>query len=70
MHIQTVHINASNSGIGFVDSITLNTGITYDSLANAGSPFATNGSFSAGDYIFEANLVVNAVVVTANRFRL
>ena len=38
--------------------------------ANAGSPFATNGSFSAGDYIFEANLVVNAVVVTANRFRL
>ena len=27
-----VHINASNSGIGFVDSITLNTGITYDSL--------------------------------------
>jgi hypothetical protein len=60
-----VHVNASNSGIGFVDSITLNTGITYDNLANAGSPFATNGQFSAGDYIFEANLVVNAVVVTA-----
>jgi hypothetical protein len=60
-----VHVNGSNSGIGFVDSVTLNTGITYDNIANAGSPFAANGGFSAGDYIFEANLVVNAVVVTA-----
>jgi|TARA_R110000764_G_scaffold350_2_gene1445 hypothetical protein len=60
-----VHVNGSNAGIGFVDSITLNTGVSYDNLANAGSPFATNGSFSAGDYVFEANLVVNAVVVTA-----
>mgnify|MGYP003634561310 CR=1 FL=1 len=60
-----VHIQGSNAGIGFVDSVTINTGITYGNLANAGSPFAANGGFSAGDYVFEANLVVNAVVVTA-----
>jgi len=59
-----VIINGANSGIGFVDSITIDTGITIDSVANSGTPFAANGDFSVGDYIFECNLVVNSVVVT------
>ena len=59
-----VHVNASNSDIGFVDSITIDTGVTYNTLANSGTPFATNGAFVAGQYIFEANVVVKDIVVT------
>lgn len=58
-------IDGSNSGIGFVDNITVDTSLVYGSSANAGTPFATNGQFSNGNYIYEANLIVNAVVVTA-----
>jgi hypothetical protein len=59
-----VHVNGSNSGIGFVDSVTIDTSIGINNIANSGMPFAANGTFSAGDYIFEANLVVNSIAVT------
>jgi len=59
-----VHVNASNSDIGFVDSITIDTLVGFDSLANSGPPFATAGGFVAGQYIFEANVVVKDVIVT------
>lgn len=63
--MSNVHAEGSNSGIGFVDSITIDTGIGINNRANSGSPFAANGGFAAGQYIFEANLVVNSVAVTA-----
>ena len=59
-----VHVNGSNSGVGFVDSISIDTSIGINNIANSGMPFAANGTFSAGDYIFEANLVVNSIAVT------
>ena len=59
-----VHVNGSNSGVGFVDSVTIDTKIGINNIANSGMPFAANGTFSAGDYIFEANVVVNSIAVT------
>ena len=59
-----VHVFGSNSGVGFVDSVTIDTGVGITNQANAGFPFAANGQFRAGDYIFEANLVVNSISVT------
>jgi len=61
-----LYTGASNSGIGFVDSVTVDTGMYTNSRANSGAPFAANGGFSNGQYIFEANLVVNSVYVTQN----
>tara|TARA_B100000900_G_scaffold415854_1_gene447518 strand:+ start:3244 stop:6540 length:3297 start_codon:yes stop_codon:yes gene_type:complete len=60
----TVHVNGSNSGIGFVDSVIVDTSIGINAKANSGMPFAANGTFAAGDYIFEANIVVNSIHVT------
>ena len=48
-------VGGSNSGIGFVDSVTIDTGMYTNSRANSGTPFAANGGFSNGQYIFEAN---------------
>ena len=59
-----VHVFGSNSGVGFVDSVTIDTGVGITNQANAGFPFAANGQFRVGDYIFEANLVVNTIAVT------
>jgi hypothetical protein len=61
-----LYVGGSNSGIGFVDSVTIDTGMYTNSRANSGTPFAANGGFSNGQYIFEANLVVNSVFVTQN----
>lgn len=61
----SVVLNGSNSQIGFVDSISIDTKVTYDTLANTVTPFAANGGFANNQVVFKANVFVNSVALIA-----
>ena len=66
-----IEVQGSNSQLGFVDSITIDTKIDYDGLANTDYPFRSNGQFRAanstytGDFIFKANVFVNTIFMAS-----
>ena len=58
-----VVVEGSNSGIGSVDTITIDTQLSIDTLANTQTPFAANGGFIVGDTIWAANVYVNTIAL-------
>lgn len=56
-------VDGSNSGIGFIDTITVDNELAIDTLANTQTPFAANGGFIVGDTIFVANVYVNTIAM-------
>tara|TARA_Y100001938_G_C8101244_1_gene441874 strand:+ start:2352 stop:5633 length:3282 start_codon:yes stop_codon:yes gene_type:complete len=58
-----VYTNASNSGIGFVDSIVIDTQVTFNGRANTVTPYAANGKFANTQNVFEANVYVDRISI-------
>ena len=61
-----VTVEGQNSNIGAVESLTLDTELSISGLTNVVyHAHHSNGAFSNGDYIFEANVYVNTIFIAA-----
>lgn len=60
-----VNVDSSNSGIGFVDSITVDTLVNINGRSNTVTPYAANGGFANGQIVYEANVFVERVSIAA-----
>tara|TARA_R100000152_G_C6781613_1_gene216518 strand:- start:1763 stop:5059 length:3297 start_codon:yes stop_codon:yes gene_type:complete len=60
-----VHPNGANGGMGFIDSVSIDTKITIGNRANTHTPFSANGKFSNNDVIYEANVFVDRISLVA-----
>ena len=61
-----VSIEGRNSNIGIVESITVDTELSISNLSNAVyHAHQSNGTFSAGDYIYVANVYVNSIFIAS-----
>lgn len=57
-----INVDGSNSQIGFVDSITIDTQLTVDTVSNSvNEAVSANGGFAVGQYVYYANLFVNSI---------
>lgn len=61
-----VLVDASNSQIGFIDSITIDTQLSVGNVSNlVNQAVAANGGFAVGQYVFHANLYVNSIFMVS-----
>ncbi len=56
-----IAVEGSNSQLGFVDSIAIDTQLSIGGISNTNYPFRANGNFTTNNFVYVANVFVNGI---------